>query len=138
MRDQGRAIIAAPQLERSAAGTVSPPRCLSHERMQTLADGMIRRLQPSGAIGQAGTAPYDVFGLGIGEKDPALLGDQEDSKAGRRKGRAERIGEHLGAEEEPMDGRRPLQMRREGLKKLPFLGLDPNPVGRSHDRQMPR
>jgi hypothetical protein len=82
-------------------------------------------------IPQADSPPDEILGFGVGEDDPAILGQKENGETGGRDRRAERLGCCSRPREEVMDRHRALQMGREGFQELPFRRFHPNPIGRS-------
>jgi len=68
-------------------------------------------------IAKAHLAPHEVLGLGVGEEDPAIPGQDKDSETG---GRGERVRRCSRPGKQAMDGGRALQMRREGFQETPF------------------
>jgi hypothetical protein len=87
-------------------------------------------------IPQADSPPDEILGFGVGEDDPAILGQKEHGETGGRDRRAERTGCCSRPGEEVMDRHRALQMRPEGFQEMPFRRFHPNRLGRSLEGQI--
>ena len=118
MGDKRRAIFAAAKFEGAtdiAVGSIRlRPR--SRERTQACGERGTRGRKPPVLIPQADSPPHEVLGLGVGEDDPAIHGQQEDGETGGR----DRSGEQVRCCPRPgkqlMDRGCSLKMRREGSK----------------------
>jgi hypothetical protein len=110
---------------------------MARERVQARGERGTRRRKPPVLIPQADSAPDEILGFGVGEDDPAILGQKENGETGGRDRRAERVGRYSGSGEEHGNIARPLQMRRESFQEMPFRRFDPNRIGRSLEGQDP-
>ena len=90
MGDKRRAIFAARQLKRAADIAVGSirPRPVARERTQARGERGSRGREPPVFVPQADSAPHEVLGLGIGEEDAAILGQEKDGEPGGRDRRA--------------------------------------------------
>jgi hypothetical protein len=133
MREKRRAIFAATKLNGSTGMGLAcfGRRRLARERTQARGERGGHGSKPPVLIPQAHLTPSEVLGLGVGEDDPAVTGQEKDGETGRRDRRAKRVRCCSRPGEEVLDRRSPLQMRREGFQEAPFRWFHPNRIGRS-------
>ncbi len=128
--EKRRASFAAAKLKGAANIAFGPsgPRSCARERVQAMGERRGHGRKLPAFIPQARLTPHEVLGLGVGEEDPAIPGQDKDGETG---GRGERVRCCSRPGKQGMDRGRALQMRRERFQEVPFPGFHPNRIGRS-------